>query len=173
MYDIFPTAQGSPKDTSSESSDNKGDEPMDHDYLSDNELVALLRDDSSSSPTASSPNAVTLVAAVSEKEAAPTASHDEEPFVAPETQTVELNPVKDIPKPDEIDDASWTTPQSESGGQEMTKWQMILTLGRIKSIFRTSVTPLCGAKLCDSSRGTSTCFPESLEQYTQLRTTSS
>ena len=88
---------------------------MDQDYLSDSEILSLLSDDSSSSPTSSSPYAVTLVAVVSEKEAAPTAFRDET-FVAPETQTVELDPIKFIPRPGEIDDASRTTPKSESGG---------------------------------------------------------
>ena len=46
-----------------------------------------------------------MVVAVSEKEAATTSSRDEETFVAPETQTVKLDPVKEIPKPEEIDDA--------------------------------------------------------------------
>ena len=94
---------------------------MDQDYLSDSELLTLLRDESSSSRTASPLDTGTLVAAVFEKEAEPTASRDEEKFVAPETQSVELDPVKEIPKLEVTDDASRTKPQSESGGAGFEK----------------------------------------------------
>ena len=87
---MFPTAQVSPKYPSSDHYDDEGDHPMDQDYISESEILALLRDDSSSSPETPFSNAVFLFAAFSEEEAVPTASRDEETFVASETQNVEF-----------------------------------------------------------------------------------
>ena len=137
---MFPTAQVSPKYPSSDHYVDEGDHPMDQDYLSESEILALLRDDSSSSPETSFSNALFLVAALSEEETVPTASRDEKAFVASETQTVEFEPAREIPNPEGTDDVSCTTPQSESEGSGGDKvaydpdaWKYQIDLSHIRN----------------------------------------
>ena len=122
-------------------SDSEGDNTRDTDYLTDAEILVLLCDEEPktiSSPilTVAQQDTKTPGAASAAKSAAPNSSSEEDTPVAPEMQSIQLEPVTEIPQPEGSVDASRTTPESGKGGsgdeKDPSAWKTQIDLSHIR-----------------------------------------
>ena len=122
IHDLFRSQQDKELWEVDEISDIEKENTRDTKFLTDAEIFSLLRDEE---PDVSSFPVLALARGDTEtpgtasavKPAAPTASSEDDTPVAPETQSIQLEPVTEIPKPTGSVDASQTTPESEKGGE--------------------------------------------------------
>ena len=150
LHDFFPSIAEStfPPSDDDSSEDDDTTMPSTDKFLSDKDLLLLVRSNAYTQDEGASYDAnkdeVSPDTSPSGADSAEHRAPDEHPetataitdeHVLPETHTLELTPVKDMPQPEGADAASRTTPSSEKGGEavpEPEDWKDKIDLSHIR-----------------------------------------